>query len=161
MADRWGLLGPELLPNARRTRTLGLGASVRAFNDLAVPGLGGVWYGKQLLLATLGVAVAEAARDRGAKVQNIEVANAIEALACWLAFNKTGWSRDARLRGNTKLHGKDDLSFRRVRQRSFYVTQPMRMATVQALPALGFVDSDSARFKAFRCSDAGSGVGRQ
>ena len=157
MEATWGLLGPEFLPNARRTRTLGLGASVRSFNDLAVPGLGGVWYGKQLLLATLGVAVAEDARSRGAKVQNIEVANAIEALACWLAFKSNGWSRDARLRGNTKLQGKDDFSFRRVRQRNFYVTQPLRMATVQALPALGFVESDSARFNAFRCSDEGRG----
>ncbi|WP_031595422.1 hypothetical protein [Ferrovum myxofaciens] len=155
MEATWGLLGPEFLPNARRTRILGLGASVRSFNDLAVPGLGGIWYGKQLLLATLGVAVAEEAHNRGAKVQNIEVANAIEALACWLAFNSNGWSRDARLRGNTKLQGKDDFSFRHVRQRNFYVTQPMRMATVQALPALGFVESDSARFNAFRCSDAG------
>jgi len=157
METTWGLLGPEFLPNARRTRTLGLGASVRSFNDLAVPGLGGVWYGKQLLLATLGVAVAEEAHSRGAKVQNIEVANAIEALACWLAFNSNGWSRDARLRGNTKLQSKDDFSFRHVRQRNFYVTQPMRMATVQALPALGFVESDSARFNAFRCSDEGRG----
>jgi hypothetical protein len=157
MEATWGLLGPEFLPNSRRTRTLGLGASVRLFNDLAVPGLGGVWYGKQLLLATLGVVVAEEAHSRGAKVQNIEVANAIEALACWLAFNSNGWSRDARLRGNTKLQGKDDFSFRRVRQRNFYVTQPMRMATVQALPALGFVESDSARFNAFCCSDEGRG----
>lgn len=157
MEATWGLLGPEFLPNGRRTRTLGLGASVRSFNDLAVPGLGGVWYGKQLLLATLGVAVAEDARSRGAKVQNIEVANAIEALACWQAFNSNGWSRDARLRGNTKLQGKDDFSFRRVRQRNFYVTQPMRMATVQALPALGFAESDSVRFNAFRCSDQARG----
>lgn len=156
MQTNWGLLGPEFLPNARRTRTLGLGASVRSFNDLAVPGLGGVWYGKQLLLATLGVAVAEDARSRGAKVQNIEMANAIEALACWLAFKSNGWSSDARLRGNTKLHDKDDFSFRRVRQRNFYVTQPMRMATVQALPALGFVESDSARFNAFRCAEGGN-----
>lgn len=152
----WGLLGPEFLPNTRRTRTLGLGASVRRFNDLAVPGLGGVWYGKQLLLATLGVAVAEAARSQGVKVQNIEVANAIEALACWLAFKSNGWSSDSRLRGNTKLQGKDNFSFRRVRQRNFYVTQPMRMATVQALPALGFVESDSARFNAFCCAEGGS-----
>jgi hypothetical protein len=68
MENFWGLLGPEFLQNTRRTRTLGLGASVRRFNDLAVPGLGGVWYGKQLLLATLGVAVAEAARSQGVKV---------------------------------------------------------------------------------------------
>ena len=152
----WGLLGPKFLPNTRRNRTLRLGASVRRFNDLAVPGLGGVWYGKQLLLATLGVAVAEAARSQGVKVQNIEVANAIEALACWLAFKSNGWSSDSRLRGNTKLQGKDNFSFRRVRQRNFYVTQPMRMATVQALPALGFVESDSARFNAFCCAEGGS-----
>jgi len=48
----WGLLGPETLAGERRTRTLGLGATVRSFNDLAVPGLGGVWFGKELLLAT-------------------------------------------------------------------------------------------------------------
>jgi hypothetical protein len=157
MEGTWGLLGPEFLPKTRRIRSLGLGASVRSFNDLAVPGLGGVWYGKQFLLASLGVAVAEDARARGAKVQNIEVANAIEALACWMAFNGNGWSRDARLRGNTKLHGKNDFSFRRVRQRNFYVTQPMRMATVLSLPALGFVESDSKRFNGFRCSVAGRG----
>lgn len=152
----WGLLGPEFLPNTRRTRTLGLGASIRRFSDLAVPGIGGVWYGKQLLLAALGVAVAEAARSQGVRVQNIEVANAIEALACWLAFKSNGWSSDSRLRGNTKLQGKDDFSFRRARQRNFYVTQPMRMATVQALHALGFVESDSARFNAFCCTEEGS-----
>ena len=156
MENAWGLLGPDGLPNARRTRTLGLGASVRRFNDLAVPGLGGVWYGKQLLLATLGVAVAEAARSQGAEVWNIETANAIEALACWLAFKSNGWNSDARLRGNTKLQGKDDFSFKRVRERNFYLTQPMRMATVQSLPALGFVESDSARFNDFRCTEAGS-----
>ena len=44
----WGLLGPKALGNERRTRTLGLVVAVCAFNDLAVPGLGGVWFGKQL-----------------------------------------------------------------------------------------------------------------
>jgi len=155
--NTWGLLSPEFLPNSRRTRTLGLGATVRLFNDLAVPGLGGVWYGKQLLLASLGVAVAEQVRNKGAKVQNIEVANAIEALACWLAFKNNDWKRDSRLRGGTKLQGKgDDFSFSLVRQRKFYVTQPMRMATVQALPALGFAEADGTRFNAFRCSAAGT-----
>ena len=106
MEGTWGLLGPEFLPNTRRTRTLGLGASVRTFNDLAVPGLGGVWYGKQLLLAVLGVEVAEDARNGGAKVQNIEVANAIEALACWLAFDSNGWRRDARFVATTNCTAK-------------------------------------------------------
>lgn len=155
MGGTWGLLGPQSLPNTRRTRTLGLGVSIRRFNDLAVPGLGGIWYGKQLLLATLGVAVAESARKQGMKVQNIEVANAIEALACWLAFKANNWSPDARLRGRTKLQRKQDFGFRSARQRNFHVTQPMRMLSVQALPALGFVESESARFNAFRCSEPG------
>jgi hypothetical protein len=151
----WGLLGPETLSDERRTRTLGLGALVRLFNDLAVPGLGGVWFGKELFLSTLGVQVAQKARERGVCVSNIETTNAIEAIACWLAFDRRKWARDDRLHGNTKMQGKSDLSFKTVRHPSFYITQPMRMATVQALPALGFVDADNTRFNAFKCTAAG------
>lgn len=152
----WGLLGPDFLPSTRRTRTLGLGSVVRHFNDLAVPGIGGVWFGKQLLLATLGVHIAEQARSRDVKVQNIDVANAIEALGCWLAFNNNGWSSDPRLLGSTKLPRQSTaFTFARARQRNFYVTQPMRMATVQALPALGLVTTESTRFNTFRTSDRG------
>ena len=151
----WGLLGPETLVSERRTRTLGVGAAVRTFNDLAVPGLGGVWFGKQLFLATLGVAVAEQARNEGRRIQNIETANAIEALACWLALNSNGWKPDPRLRGATKMRGKTDLSFATMRKSGFYVTQPMRMVTVQPLPALGLVEASSERFNAFRCASPG------
>ena len=151
----WGLLGPEALANARRTRTLGLGAAVRGFNDLAVPGLGGVWFGKQLMLATLGVAIAERVRNSGKRTQNIDVTNAVEALACWLALESNGWKRDPRLRGALKLSGKKDRSFATVSKRSFYVTQPMRQATVQPLRALGVVESRGERFNAFRCTQNG------
>lgn len=151
----WGLLGPEKLGNERRTRTLGIGAAVRAFNDLAVPGLGGVWFGKQLFMAVLGVAVAERVRSDGKSAKNIETANAIEALACWLAFDRNGWQADARIRGATKMHGKNDLAYAVISKPSFYVTQPMRMATVQPLLALGLVTSTGERFNAFACSDQG------
>jgi len=154
-AIAWGLLGPEMLASERRTRTLGLGATVRSYNDLAVPGLGGVWFGKQLLLATLGIAIAERVRNSGKRVQNIEVTNAVEALACWLALDSTGWKRDPRLRGALKLSGRKDLSFATVCKRSFYVTQPMRQATVQPLRALGLVESNGERFNAFRCTNHG------
>lgn len=156
---QWGLLGPATLAGMRRTRTLGVGGAVRRFNHLAVPGTGGVWFGMQLVLATLGVAVAEKARGRGVRVQNVEAANAIEALGCWFAFGKNNWGRDSRLRGVNKLRGRgEDLSFSRVRQRNFYVSQPMRMATVQALPALGFVEADGGRFNGFRLSVEGETV---
>jgi len=151
----WGLLGPEKLDRTRRTRTLGLGASVRAFNDLAVPGLGGVWFGKQLFLAVLGVAIAEQVRNSGGQAANIATANAAEALACWLALDSNGWQSDSRLRGASKMQGKEDLAFAKVSQRSFYVTQPMRMRTVQPLLALGLVTSNSQRFSGFSCSEQG------
>jgi|GEM_PF-276064 len=153
----WGLLGPESVGSERRTRTLNLGATVRSFNDLAVPGMGGVWFGKQLFLATLGVAVAEQARAARRRVSNIEVANAIEALGCWLALHHNGWGRDPRVRGANKMRrvAEQDLSFDRVRKPSFYVTQPMRQATIQPLRDLGLIESAGERFNGFTCSETG------
>jgi hypothetical protein len=155
MTVSWGLLGPEKLGIERRTRTLGLGATVRTFNDLAVPGLGGAWFGKQLFLAVLGVAVAERTRRAGKRLRNIEVTNAVEALACCLALLQNNWQRDARLRGQTKLQGTTDFSFVHMRRPGTYVTQPMRQATVQPLRALGFVESAGERFNAFACAELG------
>jgi hypothetical protein len=152
---QWGLLGPEQLAGSRRTRTLGLGAAVRKFNQLAVPGVGGVWYAKQIFLATLGVRIADRLRPISANVKAIEIANAVEALACWCAFSSNDWISDSRLRGRQKLAGKDNLTFARLRQPGFYVTQPMRMATVEALVDLGFVEPGSQRFNSFRCTQAG------
>lgn len=158
MQMSWGLLGPEMLTAERRTRTLNLGASVRAFNELAVPGLGGLWFAKQLFLATLGVRAAEHARAARLKVTNIEAGNAIEAIACWSGFRRNGHAQDARLRGFRKLNGQQDLTFARVRKPGFYVSQPMRMSIVQALPSLGFVDGGASRFNAFQCTSAGDAL---
>ena len=153
----WGLLAPAKIESTRRARTLGVGAAVRAFNDLAVPGMGGVWFGKQLVLATLGVKLTEDPR-RGKPISNIVMANAVEALACRPTLNQKGGARDERLRGSTKLAGKTDFSFATVRKPGFYVTQPMRMATVQALPALGLVEANSVRFNAFSCTEIGDAL---
>lgn len=154
---KWGALGPGSVESTRRVRTLGLAASTRQFNDLAVPGMGGVWFGRQLFLSTLGVLVAERATARGHRATPIVVANAIEALACWLALKGAHRAGDDRIRGSVKLTGVtlDDLRFANVSRPSFYVTQPMRMATVTALPALGLVQATGSRFNSFSCSDEG------
>jgi hypothetical protein len=155
----WGLLGPDALGDERRTRTLGLGRAVRSFNELAVPGLGGVWLGKHLFLATLGVRVAQEARARRKQVTNIEVANAVEALACWYGLRSNRESRpDPRLRGFRKLAGKEDVAFAKVRAAGFYVSQPMRMSVGQALPSLGLVEAGSTRFNTFSCTAAGEAL---
>ena len=158
MSMTWGILGPEKIANERRTRTLGLGAAVRAFNDLAVPGMGNVYFGKQLVLALLGVHVARIISERRegrVMAKNIETANAIEALACRLGFEDNKWNSDIRLRGRTKMLGKNIPAFAEARRRSFYVTQPMRMATTQPLLALQLVEAGIERFNAFSVAEKG------
>ncbi|MGO6846283.1 hypothetical protein [Rhizobium ruizarguesonis] len=137
-------------------RTLGLGAAVRHFNEIAVPGMGGVWFCKQLMLSLLGIHVAGNAQATGMAVSNIEVANAIEAVACLSAYQDLNWNRDPRLKGGQKLRGASQPSFSQARKRSFYVSQPMRMSTVEPLLALGFVDGDGERFNAMRLNDKGN-----
>ena len=149
----WGLLGPDTVISTRRTRTLGLGSAVRFFNEQAVPGVAGIWYGKQFLYPLLGIAMATKFRQEGIKVTNINCANAVEALACLLAFEQNKWKSDSRLRGITKLSGTTDLSFKAVSKPGFYVTQPMRMASVRALPALGLVQYDANRFNQYELSE--------
>jgi hypothetical protein len=152
----WGLLGRESLRSVRRVRTLGLGAAVRNFNELAVPGLGGVWFCRQVFLATLGVAVNELARQAGNRTSNIQVANALEAFGCWHALNRSGRARDARIKGRDTLpQTLEETSFARISRPRFYITQPMRMQTVQAVLELGLVTSTSQRFNSYAMTAAG------
>ncbi len=147
----WGLLGPDRVPSNRRTRTLGLGRAVRRFNELAVPGLGGVWYGRQVLYNVLAMAVVERLKVWNVNQTHIQVANAIEAVACSVGYRTNKWSEDWRMRGRNKL-SRDGTAptFQRASQSRYYVSQPMRMSTAQALPSLGLATSDSARFSGFR-----------
>lgn len=156
--DGLGATGPAQLQVGRRLRTLGLAAAARDFNERAVPGLGGVWYVRQVLNALLGVAVAERVQHQSGAPRATLVANAIEGMACLLAFESSGWARDPRLRGRMKLQAYTarNLPFSEAVQARFYVAQPMRMATVQTLPALGLVQAVSrSRFNTFRLTEQG------
>lgn len=151
MVEGWALLGPDTIEVERRVRTLGVATAVRAYNDAAVPGLGGVWFGKSLVLALAGI---ELANRRS--LWPVAVANAIEALSCWMAIHPLKRQRDVRLRGSLKLAGKEFPSFAQASRPNYYVTQPMRQQTVQPLRALGLAEpTPSDRFNAYRISDAG------
>lgn len=155
---QWGIMGPGAVESTRRTRTLGLLSSTRQFNERAVPGLAGVWFGKQLLLGTLGVLVADRAQALGLKVSKILVTNAVEALACWLALSgNTAQEPTGKVRGRTKLENRSagEMLFAKVSKPGFYVTQPMRMSIGASLPALGLVNATASRFNSFSCSPAG------
>ena len=148
--QQWGLLGVEKWESSRRSRTLNLGAAVRCFNELSVPGLGGMWFAKPLLWACLGIQVAQ---DNHLK--NIKTANAIEALGCWLALKQNGWQSEERLRGVEKMKGKDDIFFAKISRSSFYITQPMRQQTGELLRTLSLVDESGSRFNSFQLSPIG------
>lgn len=151
LSEHWGLLGPDQVSNERRVRSLGVAPAIRAYNDAAVPGLGGVWFAKPLVIALTGIAVAEKTGQRP-----VVVANAVEALACWLALNQSEAKRDPRIRGSQKLGGKEFPEYRQASRPNYYVTQPMRQQTVQPLRALGLVESTALdRFNAYRVSEAG------
>lgn len=154
----WGLLGGERLGGTRRVRTLGLGATIRFFNERAVPGLGGVWFGRQVILALLGIHLAETLRREGRGPTNIAAANAVEALAVWLTLSHNRWTRDARLPGYLKLQQhtrRENLTFRHAGSRAFYVSQPMRIGTRDALPMLGLVSAPSRRFNSYAPTERG------
>ena len=121
----------------------------------AKPGARVALDGRSLRVGTDGGFVFGLGRDAGKRAQNIETANAVEALACWLVLSRNNWVGDRRLRGGTKMRHRRDVSFAEARKRNFYVTQPMRMSTVQPLHALGLVHSESERFNAFSTAQPG------
>lgn len=148
----WGLLAPEQLPNHRRKRSLGLNAVLQDYNEKAVPGVASIWYAKQILICALGIVVAETVNQSSKKrVSNIEVTNAIEALAFKISMSSNGNQSDARIRGITKLATKkeDVFTYKEVIKKGFYLVQPMRMSIGQALLSLGFAKSNSTRFNTF------------
>lgn len=147
-APVWGLLEREQTRLRRRTRGLGLGSAVRTFHELAVPGLGSVWFARPLFLAALGIRLA-----RKTGLQNIEVGNAIEALACWHARG----DRDPRVLGRRKLAHLSGqfVDYKTARRRGFYVTTPMRQGTLIPLRALGLVEDGPQRFNAYTLTETG------
>ena len=143
----WGILAPDTLISLRRQQNLGLASAVRHFNDCSVPGLGGMWFPMPILWSVLAVSIAEELR-----VPALPVGNAIEALMMRQA-TKEGLA-DRRVRGIRKMQGLEDWSFKNLKRRGTYVVQPIRMAMVQPLVALGFVRG--SRYGAFTIHTAGA-----
>ncbi len=141
----WGILAPDAVVSLRRQQNLGLAAAVRYHNDSAVPGLGGMWFAMPILWSVLAVSIAEELTQSA-----LPVGNAVEALMMRHARNGPA---DRRVRGARKMQGLNDWSFCNLTRRGTYVVQPIRMAMVQPLVALGFVKG--SRYGAFRMHEAG------
>ena len=149
MSMDWGMFSPDQVASVRRQQTLGLGSAVRHYNDRAVPGLGGLWYGMPVAWSLLGIFIAEELEKRP-----LPSANAVEALSMIGALEAGGKHIDRGL-GRRKLARRDDCSFGALSARGAYVTQPRRMGTVQPLVQLGFVHLSPQRFNLYRLSPVG------
>lgn len=143
----WGILAPDTIITQRRQQNLGLASAVRHFNDRSVPGLGGMWFPMPILWSVLAVSITEELRGSA-----LPVGNAVEALMMQKATEEG--LADRRVRGLRKMQGLKDWSFENLKQRGTYVVQPIRMAMVQPLVALGFVRG--SRYGAFTIHTAGA-----
>ncbi|MBY3231717.1 hypothetical protein HFO19_28700 [Rhizobium laguerreae] len=141
----WGMLAPDTIVSQRRQQNLGLAAAVRHFNDRAVPGIGGMWFSMPILWSVLAVSIAEEL-----SVRALPVGNAVEAR---IMLEAIYGPQDPRVRGARKMLGVKDSSFRNLSRSGTYVVQPIRMAMVQPLVALGFVYG--SRYGAFRINGTG------
>jgi hypothetical protein len=141
----WGTANRGDADDTRRTRGLGLGAAVRRYNDLAVPGIGGLWFAKPLVWSLIGLALG------GKGATRVEVANGVEVVAMFHALASNGGGRNPRINGSTKLgrHGGRFPTFAEARRRAFYVTVPFRQGMVQPLRDLGLATAEIQRFNAY------------
>ncbi len=151
MNEQWGTfaLGEQL--STRRNQQLGLGAAIRHYNEMSVPGIGGIGFCMPLIWSLIGIKIASEMDGLPA----IRAANAIEAKVMLDAIRRGNESN--RILGRQKLPRQDigEGSFKRMARANTYVTQPYQQACAQPLMEFGLVASNSARFNSFALTERG------
>ncbi|MBT3367681.1 MAG: hypothetical protein HN416_11045 [Nitrospina sp.] len=130
--DNWFIPSKEEFPFQRSMLHLGLNKAVRYYRELVVPGIGGVWFVRQLCWAVAGIKLSEKSRLG----QSVSIANAIEALACklmWKQNDETGGIKGKMAFGKYP----DTWGFKELSQSKYYVQVRFRQSTVRALLGLG------------------------
>ena len=147
----WCLPTPEGVPSRRARVHLGLNRAARYYQDLAVPGIGGVWFVRQISWACAGIKL----REAFPRHLPSRLANAVEALACKHESKK---EEPGRFRGtNAFKRYPDAWSFHQLSQSRYYVQITYRQTTVRALGiggGLGFCQG-SSRFNAMSLTTHG------
>ena len=135
---------------------------MRHYQELVVPGIGGVGFVRQLSWAVAGLYLAPRVGR-----SPIEVANAIEALGCKLEYHygkrdhhgkrDCQWVRGVRAFGRHDRKDGIKWLYKKLRQGSHYVQAPYRMSTTRALPehtGLGLTDN-SGSFRNLQLNERG------
>lgn len=148
----WGAIEPVDSPQARLRLDFGLRSAILAFNEWAVPGLGGAFFVRQLSWGSLGLLLAE---EMNQPAMGAKIAEGLEALASWTVIKEGNPGKDDRVQGKRKFKDVTELSFAAVSEHGAYVTVPFRRATTAALSGLGFCVTAEARFNSLQLTAAG------
>ncbi len=147
----WFIPSIEEFQSERATLLLGLNRALRHYRELTVPGIGGVWFVRQLSWGVAGISLAKEYSLKPAKV-----ANAIEALACKMEWET---SDDYNKKGVRAFNRDSEMaiwSFRELSDKANYVQITYRQATVRAL--LGLNLTEGTRFNSMQLT---AGKGRE
>ncbi len=145
--NEWFIPEVEDFPSQRALLHLGLNKAIRFYRELVVPGIGGVWFVRQLSWAVAGLALAKELKIKPAKI-----ANAIEAFACKLEWNAN--KDEYAGRGKRAFNRDDDVwGFKELSDKKYYVQITYRMSTVRALTGLGL--ATGTRFNSMELTPTG------
>ncbi len=81
----WFIPAPSLLPAGRASLDLGLMRAERFYRELAVPGIGGIWFTRQVSWSVGALALGS---DLPGTINPATLARAIEALANKVLYDK-------------------------------------------------------------------------
>lgn len=147
----WFIPEMEEFETQRALLNLNLNKAIRYYRELIVPGIGGVWFVRQLSWAVAGIQLAQEIHYH----RPVKIANAIEALACKLAWNRHPDRNQEGIRGKRAfVKYQDAWSFKKLSQPKFYVRIPFRSSTVRALSGLGL--TTRGRFNSVELTENGS-----
>lgn len=144
MTSSWGVIRPEATQSSRQLLDLQLGRATRHFNELSFPGIGGVYFVRQISWSAAGITLAEHSGEPA-----MRVAEAVEALACWIALFLPGPGQRfdaARIQGKRNLSKERGYAYDLLKNRVNYVSQPFRVGTTAAMVGLGLAQGNPRRF---------------
>ncbi|MEW6078392.1 MAG: hypothetical protein AB1724_11310 [Thermodesulfobacteriota bacterium] len=159
MSGTFFIPDPEVIPTSRVDLTFRLRSAMRYHREQTIPGLGGVWFVRQLSWAVAGLKLVQ----ENIKESPIRVANAIEALGCKAEYqnNLDTYSFRGKRAFSRDQENDDTWNFRQLVQKRHYVQITYRQSTVRALPSnigLGFVEGEGIRFNTMHLSKLGESL---
>jgi len=137
MTAQWFSPAPSDFNTSRLSLDFGLRAADLFFRELVVPGLGRVWFVRQLSWPLAALALHEEMTSQGLSAPKpTAICHGIEALACKLEYFADPLDPSPRILGR-RAFGRDEerevWSFHRLRQASNYVRNTHRQAATRAV----------------------------